>query len=170
MKRLLLIAFLLFTFSAIPAMAADWTVVTAAVCDGSPYAWGDNSYLYCYKISATSNADSSGDHTLSTMLTTAYGAQESEKRMRQLAGTTLFWVDYEPGSVTPTTETQITIDKETTALIFDETVTTAATAQSWRGNNDTTSYAPITDVTIAMTTLADTKTANVYLWFLGGRK
>jgi len=170
MKVMRLVLMFLVVFFTTSAMAADWTVVTAAQNDGAPYAWGGGSYMYCYKVSMLSNAsDASGDWTLSTMLQTAYG-DDSVRLMRQLEGTALFWVDYEPGSTAPDTEAQITIDKETGALIFDSTVTTAATAQSWAGNVDTTSYAPITDVTLAVGTPGNAKTLNIYLWFLGGNK
>ena len=168
-KRLVLICLVL--FFATSAIAVDWTVVTAVQNDGAPYAWGGGCYMYCYKVSMLSNAaDASGDWTLSTMLTTAYGAQSADRLMRQLEGTALFWVDYEPGATAPDTEAQITIDKETGALIFDSTVTTAATAEGWAGNIDTTSYAPITDVTLAVGTPGNAKTLNIYLWFLGGNK
>ena len=168
MKKLFLVV-LISLMLHVPAIAVDWTAVTAAQNDGSPYAWGSDSYLYCYKVTMLSNAAAaSGDWTLSTMLTTAYGQPKSDKLMRELQGTVLFWVDYEPG--TADTEAAITIDKETGALIFDSTVGTAETAESWAGNVDTTSYAPITDVTLAVGTPGNAKTLNIYLWFMGGRK
>jgi hypothetical protein len=166
MKKLLITIFCLF---AVPAMAA-WTP-TLTACDGQPFAWGGGGYMFCYELSATSDAGSSGDTLLSTMMTTAFGKQESEKRMRQLAGTALFWVDYVPdGTDTPETASTITIDKETSALIFSVVVATAGTAESWRGDIDTGTVVPLTDLTIAMTTFTNTKIAVIKLWFYGGNK
>ena len=166
--RKLILAILISFFLTIPAMAA-WTV-TAAYCDGSPYSWGSNTYLFCFDISVLSDAGSSGDQVLSTLLTTAYGKKESDRLMRSIEGAALYWVDYTPGAVTPTTESTITIDKENGYLFFSEAVTTAATAQGWKGDTDTGRLMPLTEVTLAMTTLANAKNATIRLWFYGGRK
>ena len=164
----LFLTILIFFLLTLPAFAA-WTV-TASQCAGGPYPFG-NDMVYCYQISATSDANASGDQTLSTLLETAYGAQDASRMMRQLAGTVLFWVDYIPdGTATPTTATTITIDKETAALVFNQTVATAGTAQSWPGNATMGSLVPLTDATVAMTTLANEKIAVIKLWFYGGGK
>ena len=166
MKKLILVlTMLLFSTT---AMAA-WTV-SARTSEYFPFRWGNDAYMYCFEIYVISDAGASGDFKLSDMLKTKYGEQKAEKLMKSIAGSVLYWVDYEPGDLTPTTASQITIDKETTALIFDETVTVAGTAESWRGDTDTSKYAPITDIILAMSTLTNTKTATIKLWFLGGNQ
>jgi len=167
MKKLILTV-LVSLFLTLPAMAA-WTV-TAQYCDGSPYAWGPDTYMYCYQLNVLSDASSSGDMSLSSLLATQYGAQEASRLMRQIQGNGLYWVDYQPGAATPTTASTITIDKETTALIFTQTVGIAGTAEGWPGDSNTAKMVPITNVVVAMTTLADATNAIIKLWFYGGKK
>ena len=148
MKKLILVlTMLLFSTT---AMAA-WTA-TAKKSEYFPFKWGNDAYMFCFEIEVISDANASGDLKLSTLLKNTNGEQEAN----------------EPGGVTPTTESTITIDKETTALIFSELVTTAATAQGWRGDTDTSKYVPVTDVILAMTSMDNTTQATIKLWFLGG--
>ena len=179
MKKLFLILAVVLISST--AMAAAGTM-TATQCAGSPYSWGNNVQMYCFEILHISGSSASGDKVLSTMLETAYGAQQKDKLMRAIAGHALYWVDYLASGAAnaPTTAALITIDKEgmtvagasaatAGALIFSETVATAATSEGWPGDIDTGKLVPITDVTLAMGTLADTKRAVVRLWFYGGK-
>ena len=164
MKKLILVlTMLLFSTT---AMAA-WTA-TAKKSEYFPFKWGNDAYMFCFEIEVISDANASGDLKLSTLLKNTYGEQEADELMKRIAGSVLYWIDYEPGGVTPTTESTITIDKETTALIFSELVTTAATAEGWRGDTDTSKYVPVTDVILAMTSMDNTTQATIKLWFLGG--
>lgn len=182
MKKKLFIVLMISLFLAPLAIAADWTAVAVTKCDGSPFPWEDKLRLYCYDISVTSNADSSGNHTLTTLLQTAY-PQTHKKLHRELQGSVLYWVDYFPDQTdTPTSESTITIEKEWGKItdgvltadngyeFFSEAVGTAANSEGWPGSIDTGLSVPIFDITLSMTTLANTKKAVVRLWFLGGKK
>lgn len=141
-----------------------WTKAVTLLSPRWAFKRGDGTELYCFQLDVTSDASSSGDITLSTELTTTYGAKESERMMEKIEGSSLHWITYIAGSVTPTTASTITVDDQLGLLLFSEAVSVAGTDQAWAGIKDTVD-APLTDAIIAMTTLANEKTATVYFWF-----
>jgi hypothetical protein len=127
---------------------------------------GDGRMLYCFKIAGTSAAGATGDLTLSTELTTTYGSKEAERTMQHIRGSSLYWVDYiASATAAPTTQSTITVDNENSLVIFSEVVATANTSEAFAGNVDEP-YPPLIDPIFAMSTLANTKKADFYFWFI----
>ena len=147
-------------------MAGEWTPTVAKRTGRYSFKRGDGRTLSCFVFSCLSAAGDATAITLSSLLTTAYGAKESEKLMYDFAGSSLYWVNYVAGAVTPTTESQIILYDENSISIFDSTVGTAATSEGWAGNVDSTGYPPIISPSITITTLAADKTATIYFWFI----
>jgi len=123
---------------------------------------GETRYVFAYTV--TSDAGNSGDITLSTELTTTYSASESKRIMNLIAGGVVEAVKFEPGAATPTSQGTITLDDETGALFFSEEVAVAGTAEIFAGDVDSSFFVPITELVLACTTLANTKTAIIYVW------
>ena len=164
MKKFWMLLVPLCLLIAAPSFAA-WTVTVTQdrVAD-----WDGGQRMYVYKFVCTSDASGSGDITLSTELVTTYGASRGAMILRDgVAGGMLYAVKYKPdGTATPTSESTITIDDETGALIFSEAVTTAATPQVFDGTVDSGFAVPVLDVVLAATSLANAKVANIYVWIL----
>jgi hypothetical protein len=146
-------------------MAGEWTPTVAKRTGRYSFKRGDGRTISCFVFSCLSGTGHATGITLSSLLTTAYGAKESEKLMYDFAGSSLYWVNYVAGAVTPTTEAVITVYDENSLSLFAQTVGTAATSEGWAGTADTT-YAPIVAPIITITTLAGTKTATIYFWFI----
>lgn len=146
-------------------MAGEWTPTVAKRTGRYSFERGDGRKLSCFVFTCLSAAGHATGITLSSLLTTAYGAKESEKLMYDFAGSSLYWVYYVAGTVTPTTEAQIIVYDENSISVFDETVNTAATSESFSGIVDKV-YAPIVSPSITITTLAADKTATIYFWFI----
>lgn len=169
MKKLILS--ICFLFLIVPFAHASWTV---AVSLDRSFDYDDGSRMYVFKFDCASDASSSGDLALTTLLktNTAYGATAGERElkvnemMKQISGGVLYYIKYQPDTVAvPSTQSTITIDDETTALVFSEQVTTAATAQGWEGCKDTAdTFPPITDLTVAATTLGNEDEAVIWVW------
>jgi len=169
MKKTILVALILILTGSLSHAA--WTV-TASLDRAFDY--GNGERMYVFKLDCTSDASSSGDIVLATQLKAneAYGASSAirevkiDQLLKHVWGGVLYYVKYEPdGTATPTSESTITIDDETGALIFSEAVTTAATAQGWEGGKDTgDTFPPVTALTIAATTLANEKEAIIWIW------
>ena len=159
----LLIVFILLLST--PAMAA-WTIV--ATIEDTPMNWTNGQQMYTIKFACTSDAGSSGDIVLSTFLITNYGPTRAKNFMRSIRGGLLYAVKYEPSAApnAPTSEATITVDDELGILFFTEAVTTAATGQLFNGTVDSGFGVPVVDITLALTTLADTKVANIYVYII----
>lgn len=142
-----------------------WTPTVAKRTGRYTFKRGDGRMLICYVFSCASDAGHATGKTLASLLTTTYGAKESERLMKQFAGSSLYWVYYVAGSATPTTESQIIVYDENSIVVFDETVGTAATNEGFAGTVDTV-YAPLVSPIITITTLANEKTATIDFWFL----
>lgn len=161
MKKFFLSMFIL--LFAVPSFAA-WTV-TVEYDNG--YSWKDGSQMLVYKISATSDASSSGDVKLSTYLMTQYGSQTGKFYHDLMKGGTLYAVEYVPdGTDTPSTAGDITIDTASGTIVFAESVGTANTGEMFDGDVDVGVLPPLTDFIFACTTLANTKKAVFYIWIL----
>jgi hypothetical protein len=146
-------------------MAGEWTPTVTKRDGHYSFKRGDGRTLSCFVFTCLSGAGHATGITLDSLLTTAYGAKEAERLMYDFAGSSLYWVNYIAGAVTPTTESQIIVYNENSISVFDSTVTTAATSQGWAGNVDT-EYHPLISPIITITTLAADKTATIYFWFI----
>jgi hypothetical protein len=128
---------------------------------------GDGMTLYCFKIAGTSAAGATGDLTLSTELTSTYGKNESERVMQNIRGSTLYWIDYIASGApdAPTSASTIAVDNENGLEIFTDDVGTAANSEGFKGNL-VTSFPPLIDPILSMSTLGATKKADFYFWFI----
>lgn len=136
----------------------SWTV-TASVDKNAILGSGERQFTF--KLACTSDANASGDQTLSTLLNTALGSKQRDLYMNRIRGGFLFGVEYEPdGSDTPTSNPTVTIDNENGTLILSREFTADA-ADFEPGTNQTGMYVPITDMIIASSTLDNGKKASI---------
>jgi hypothetical protein len=153
-----------------------WTSISVIKRDPKhTFVRGDGRILTCFQLDGVSAAGASGDLTLSTELTTTYGANESERLMQNVRGSNLYWVYYVPAAsgTVPTTQGTIEVNNEFNMVLFTGTVATVGVAEGFNGllTVPAANYAgitapPLTDAIIALGTLAATKTASYYFWFI----
>lgn len=137
-----------------------WTV-TASFDQVNVLGSGEKQFVF--NLACTSDASSSGDQKLSTLLAAALGAKMANFYMEQIRGGLFYGVSYEPdGTATPTTDPVVTVDNEDGTIILSRTFT-AATADFEPGTNQTGMYIPITDLIFASDTMANAKIANFRL-------
>lgn len=141
-----------------------WTV-TATLSRN--FEWTNGQSMYVFRLACLSDADASGDFTLSTLLTTSEGAIKSDMFMRCIGGGLPYQVEYipAPATTTPTSNPTITIDNQGGVNIFSYEFT-AAVRDIQPCNVVKGAYVAVTDLIIASTTLDNTKTANVDIWIL----
>jgi hypothetical protein len=153
-----------------------WTSISVIKKDPQHiFVRGDGRVLTCFQLDGVSAAGASGDLTLSTELTTTYGAGVSEQLMQTVRGSSLHWVYYVPGVApnVPTTQGTIEVNNEFNMVLFTGTVATVGVAEGFNGlltvpaaNYAGVTAPPLTDAIIALGTLAATKTASYYFWFI----
>ena len=145
-----------------------WTVAVTKRDGHYSFKRGDGRELFCFKMTVVSDTSGSGDITLSTELTTTYGAKESDRIMEQMGAFSVHNVYFVPG--TSTEEPTLTIDNEDGVLIFTDGITDGTVTERLPGAAEEIGKLapPMTDAIIACETLAAaaTKTATFYFWFI----
>ena len=145
-----------------------WTVAVTKNAGQWAYKRGDGRELFCFKMAVVSDTSASGDITLSTELTTTYGAKESDRIMEKLGAFAVHNVYFVAG--TSTAEPTLTIDNQDEVLIFTSAITDGTANEFLEGGVETAGRPQpvMTDAIIACGALAEatTKTATFYLWLI----
>lgn len=138
-----------------------WTV--AATLARSFESGGGNK-ISVIEIACTADADASGDQTLSTLLTTQYGAVKAGQIMQAIEGGLPYQIIYLPdGTATPTAAPTITLDDSNGINIYSNEFTADANAVALI---DDAGAIYVTDLIFASTSPANTKAFVAQIWIV----
>jgi hypothetical protein len=128
----------------------------------------DATKIGVFRLACLADANASGDFTLSTLLTTAYGATKAQMLMDMFVrGARPYQLVYLPtaGATEPTSNPTITLDDQDGVLIYTKQHT-AATGLVEIIDNSHGGLVYVYDLIFASTTLANTKTCSVDIWMI----
>ena len=154
---------LIIVLVATPAFAA-WTVTFETTGYPISYDHSDGSQMHVLKIKCISDANASGNQTLSTLIATAYGGANKPAAVamkNKIAGGYFYCMKYSLAQES-TAPTFAVADEVGTSLNASAGGTTGG--GSFRGNLVTDQYVPVTDLVFSSTTLGDTKIMYIYFW------